>query len=163
MIRNLISIQDHTYFWSKRNGLNRFLNKSDPNFETGIQRDKIGTETRNHITIMNYRINQHLSNLKTSQKRRVDPLILIERCMNRDPNAYRYKWSNGSKNCQEHLEHFLFDQKSRFQVVFDRFHINQYSIDWSEIIIDKKDFDKPLPYLFCKISCLFVKITCLLF
>ena len=37
-----------------------------------------------------------------------------------DPDAYRYKWSNGSKNFQEHLEHFVSEQKSRFQVVFDR-------------------------------------------
>ncbi|THG15301.1 hypothetical protein TEA_010459 [Camellia sinensis var. sinensis] len=39
--------------------------------------------------------------------------------MNRDPDAYRYKWSNGSKNFQEHLEHFISEQKSRFQVVDD--------------------------------------------
>ncbi|MBA0878694.1 hypothetical protein Goshw_013034, partial [Gossypium schwendimanii] len=44
-----------------------------------------------------YAINQHLSNLKKSQKKWFDPLILISlivRSMNRDPNAYRYKWSN---------------------------------------------------------------------
>ncbi|MBA0849009.1 hypothetical protein Goshw_009961, partial [Gossypium schwendimanii] len=52
--------------------------------------------------------------------------------MNRDPNTYRYKWSNGSKNFQEYLEHSISEQKSHFQVVFDRLHINQYSIDWSE-------------------------------
>ncbi|MBA0734473.1 hypothetical protein Gogos_018378, partial [Gossypium gossypioides] len=52
--------------------------------------------------------------------------------MNRDPNVYIYKWSNGSKNFQEHLKHFIFEQKSRFQVVFDQLRINQYSIDWSE-------------------------------
>ncbi|MFQ6639025.1 hypothetical protein Gotur_014679 [Gossypium turneri] len=43
---------------------------------------------------MKYTINQHLSNLKKSQKEWFDPLILIswtERSMNRDPNAYRYK------------------------------------------------------------------------
>jgi hypothetical protein len=56
--------------------------------------------------------------------------------MNWDPNSYRYKWSNGSNNFQEHLEHFISEQKSRFlfQVVFDRLRINQYSIDWSEVI-----------------------------
>ncbi|GJZ50659.1 zinc finger, CCHC-type containing protein [Tanacetum coccineum] len=37
-----------------------------------------------------------------------------ERLMNRDPNAYRYKWSIGSNNFQEHLEHFIFKQKSCF-------------------------------------------------
>ncbi|KAK1259648.1 Protein ycf2 [Acorus gramineus] len=58
--------------------------------------------------------------------------------MNRDPNAYRYKWSNGSKNFQEHLEHFVSEQKNRFQVVFDQLRINQYSINWSEAI-DKQD------------------------
>jgi hypothetical protein len=35
---------------------------------------------------------------------------------------------------------------SRFQVVFDRLRINQYSIDWSEVI-DKKDLSKSLPFL----------------
>ncbi|MFQ6668529.1 hypothetical protein Gotur_034146 [Gossypium turneri] len=50
---------------------------------------------------MKYTINQHLSNLKKSKKKWFDPLILtswIERFMNRDPNAYGYKWSSGSKN-----------------------------------------------------------------
>nr|YP_009380942.1 hypothetical protein AEK19_MT0547 [Utricularia reniformis]ART30802.1 hypothetical protein AEK19_MT0547 [Utricularia reniformis] len=63
-----------------------------------------------------------------------------ERSMNRDPDAYRYKWSNGG--AQEHLEHFVSEQKSRFQIVFGRLRINQYSIDWSEVI-DKKDLSKP--------------------
>ncbi|KAH0849850.1 hypothetical protein HID58_096033, partial [Brassica napus] len=38
-----------------------------------------------------------------------------------------------SKNFQEHLTNISFsERKSRFQVVFDRLCINQYSIDWSE-------------------------------
>ncbi|KAG4162170.1 hypothetical protein ERO13_D01G101865v2, partial [Gossypium hirsutum] len=126
---------------------------SDRNFEYGIQRDQIGNDTLNHRTIMKYTINQHLSNLKKSQKKWFDPLILIsrtERSMNRDPNAYRYKWSNGSKNFQEHLEHFVSEQKSRFQVVFDRLRINQYSIDWSEVI-DKKDLSKSLRFFLSKL------------
>ena len=69
--------------------------------------------------------------------------------MNWDPHAYRYKWSNGSKNFQEYLEHFVSEQKSRFQVVFDRLHINQYSIDWSEVI-DKKDLSKSLRFFLSK-------------
>lgn len=149
LIRNRIQIQYSTYGYI-RNVLNRFflMNRSDRNFEYGIQRDQIGNETLNHRTIMKYTINQHLSNLKKSPKKRFDPLIFIsrtERFMNRDPNAYRYKWSNGSKNFQEHLEHFVSEQKSRFQVVFDRLGINQYSIDWSEVI-DKKDLSKSLPF-----------------
>ena len=64
--------------------------------------------------------------------------------MNWDPNAYRYKWSNGSKNFQEHLDYFISEQNSRFQVVFDRLHINQYSIDWS-MFSDKKDLTKSKP------------------
>nr|QXV93522.1 hypothetical protein RF2 [Rubroshorea leprosula]QXV93523.1 hypothetical protein RF2 [Rubroshorea leprosula] len=146
LIRNLIQIQYSTYYGYIRNVLNRFLNRSDRNFENGIQRDQIGNETLNHRTIMKYTINQHLSNLKKSQKKWFDPLIFIsrtERSMNRDPNAYRYKWSNGSKNFQEHFEHFVSEQKSRFHVVFDRLRINQYSIDWSEVI-DKKDLSKSL-------------------
>nr|YP_010239501.1 Ycf2 [Corydalis bungeana]YP_010239518.1 Ycf2 [Corydalis bungeana]QTF74871.1 Ycf2 [Corydalis bungeana]QTF74888.1 Ycf2 [Corydalis bungeana] len=103
---------------------------------------------------MKYTINQHLSNLKQSQKKWFDPLIFLsrtERSRNWDPNAYRYKWSNGSKNFQEHLEHFISEQKSRFifQVVFDRLRINQYSIDWSEVI-DKKDLSKSLPFFLSK-------------
>nr|YP_010118405.1 Ycf2 [Pilea plataniflora]YP_010118424.1 Ycf2 [Pilea plataniflora]QQY86017.1 Ycf2 [Pilea plataniflora]QQY86040.1 Ycf2 [Pilea plataniflora] len=151
LIRNLIQIQYSTYGYI-RNVLNRFflMNRSDRNFEYGIQGDQIGKDTLNHRTIMKYTINQHLSNLKKSQKKWFDPLIFIsrtERSMNRDPNAYRYKWSNGSKNLQEHLEHFISEQKSRFhfQVVFDRLRINQYSIDWSEVI-DKKDLSKSLPF-----------------
>ena len=69
--------------------------------------------------------------------------------MNRDPDAYRYKWSNGSKNFQEHLEHFVSEQKRRFQVVFGRLRINQYSIDWSEVI-DKQDLSKSLRFFLSK-------------
>nr|YP_010723155.1 Ycf2 protein [Aristea ecklonii]YP_010723173.1 Ycf2 protein [Aristea ecklonii]WDW26525.1 Ycf2 protein [Aristea ecklonii]WDW26543.1 Ycf2 protein [Aristea ecklonii] len=137
-----------------RDESNRFflMNRSDRNFEYGIQRDQIGNDTLNHITIMKYTINQHLSNLKKSQKKWFDPLISrTERSMNRDPDAYRYKWSNGSKNFQEHLEHFVSEQKNRFQVqvVFDRLRINQYSIDWSEAI-DKQDLSKSLRFFLSK-------------
>nr|YP_010873537.1 hypothetical protein RF2 [Justicia betonica]YP_010873556.1 hypothetical protein RF2 [Justicia betonica]WGV34757.1 hypothetical protein RF2 [Justicia betonica]WGV34776.1 hypothetical protein RF2 [Justicia betonica] len=153
LIRNRIQIQYSTYGYI-RNVLNRFflMNRSDRNFEYGIQRDQLGKDTLNHRTLMKYTINQHLSNLKKSQKKWFDPLILIsrtERSMNRDPDAYRYKWSNGSKNFQEHLEHFVSEQKSRFQIVFDRLRINQYSIDWSEVI-DKKDLSKPLRFFLSK-------------
>ena len=153
LIRNLIQIQYNTYGYI-RNVLNRFflMNRSDRNLEYGIQRDQIGNDTLNHRTIMKYTINQHLSNLKKGQKKWFDPLILIsrtERSMNRDPNAYRYKWSNGSKNFQEH---FISEQKSHFhfQVVFDRLRINQYSIDWSEVI-DKKDLSKSLRFFLSKL------------
>nr|QHI41879.1 hypothetical chloroplast RF21 [Scutellaria indica var. coccinea]QHI41898.1 hypothetical chloroplast RF21 [Scutellaria indica var. coccinea] len=150
LIRNLIQIQYSTHGYI-RNVLNRFflMNRSDRNFEYGIQRDQIGKDTLNHRTLMKYMINQHFSNLKKSQKKWFDPLILIsrtERSMNRDPDAYRYKWSNGSKNFQEH---FVSEQKSRFQIVFDRLRINQYSIDWSEVI-DKKDLSKPLRFFLSK-------------
>nr|AEX93964.1 hypothetical chloroplast RF21 [Aloe vera] len=153
LIRNLIQIQYSTYGYI-RNVSNRFflMNRSDRNFEYGIQRDQIGNDTLNHITIMKYTINQHLSNLKKSQKKWFDPLISrTERSMNRDPDAYRYKWSNGSKNFQEHLEHFVSEQKNRFQfqVVFDRLRINQYSIDWSEAI-DKQDLSKSLRFFLSK-------------
>nr|QGT34098.1 hypothetical protein RF2 [Chamaesium wolffianum]QGT34115.1 hypothetical protein RF2 [Chamaesium wolffianum] len=153
LIRNRSQIQYSTYRYI-RNVLNQFflMNRSDRNFEYGIQRDQIGKDTLNHRTRMKYTINQHLSNLKKSQKRWFDPLILIsrtERSMNRDPDAYRYKWSNGSKNFQEHLEHFVSEQKSRFQVAFDRLRINQYSIDWSEVI-DKKGLSKPFRFFLSK-------------
>nr|YP_007476091.1 hypothetical chloroplast RF21 [Dasypogon bromeliifolius]YP_007476109.1 hypothetical chloroplast RF21 [Dasypogon bromeliifolius]AEZ48738.1 hypothetical chloroplast RF2 [Dasypogon bromeliifolius]AGE93155.1 hypothetical chloroplast RF21 [Dasypogon bromeliifolius]AGE93175.1 hypothetical chloroplast RF21 [Dasypogon bromeliifolius] len=151
LIRNLIQIQYSTYGYI-RNVSNRFflMNGSDRNFEYGIQRDQIGNDTLNHITIMKYMINQHLSNLKKSQKKWFDPLLSrTERSMNRDPDAYRYKWSNGSKNFQEHLDHFVSEQKNLFQVVFDRLRINQYSIDWSEAI-DKQDLSKSLRFFLSK-------------
>nr|YP_009340617.1 Ycf2 protein [Wimmerella hederacea]YP_009340639.1 Ycf2 protein [Wimmerella hederacea]APQ40189.1 hypothetical chloroplast RF2 [Wimmerella hederacea]APQ40213.1 hypothetical chloroplast RF2 [Wimmerella hederacea] len=105
LIRNLIQIQYSTYRYI-RNVLNRFflLNRSDRNFEYGIQRDQIGKDRLNRRTLMKYTINQHLSNLKNSPKRWFNPLILIsrtERSMNRDPDAYRYKWSTW---IQEHFE-----------------------------------------------------------
>nr|YP_009767955.1 Ycf2 [Pterogyne nitens]YP_009767972.1 Ycf2 [Pterogyne nitens]QIS98573.1 Ycf2 [Pterogyne nitens]QIS98590.1 Ycf2 [Pterogyne nitens] len=154
LIRNLIQIQYSTYGYI-RNVLNRFflMNRSDRNFEYVIQGYQIGNDTLNHRTIMKYTINQHLSNLKKSQKKWFDPLIWIsrtERSMNRDPNAYRYKWSNGSKNFQEHFDHLISEQNSRFQVVFDRLRINQYSIDWSEVI-DKKDLSKSLCFFLSKL------------
>ena len=70
LIRNRIQIQYSTYGYI-RNVLNRFflMNRSDRNFEYGIQRDQIGNETLNHRTIMKYTINQHLSNLKKSPKK----------------------------------------------------------------------------------------------
>ncbi|KAL5555600.1 hypothetical protein UlMin_037836 [Ulmus minor] len=149
-----------------RNVLNRFflMNRSDRNFEYGIQRDQIGNDTLSHRTIMKYTINQHLSNLKKGQKKWFDPLIFIsrtERSMNRDPNAYRYKWSDGSKNLQEH---FISEQKSHFifQVVFDRLRINHYSIDWSEVI-DKKDLSKSLPFFLSKLLLFLSKFLLFLF
>nr|YP_009245052.1 hypothetical chloroplast RF2 [Kolkwitzia amabilis]AMR73740.1 hypothetical chloroplast RF2 [Kolkwitzia amabilis] len=191
LIRNLIQIQYSTYGYI-RNVLNRFflMNRSDRNFEYGIQGDQIGKDTLNHRTIMKYTINQHLSNLKKSQKRWSDPLILIsrtERSMNRDPDAYRYKWSNGSKNFQvvfvsEQKNQFqvVFDQFQvvfdrfqvvfdRFQVVFDRFQVvfdrlcinfNQYPIDWSEVI-DKKDLSKSLRFFLSKSLLFLSKLLCL--
>nr|YP_010180582.1 Ycf2 [Maerua crassifolia]YP_010180602.1 Ycf2 [Maerua crassifolia]QVD40001.1 Ycf2 [Maerua crassifolia]QVD40021.1 Ycf2 [Maerua crassifolia] len=156
LIRNLIQIQfQYSTYGYIRNVLNRFflMKRPDRNFEYGIQRDQIGNDTLNHRTIMKDTINQHLSNLKKSQKKGFDPLIFFsrtERSINRDPNAYRYKWSNGSKNFQEHLEHFVSERKSRFQVVLDRLRINQYSIDWSEVI-DKKDLSKSLRFFLAKL------------
>ncbi|KAL6496024.1 Protein Ycf2 [Orobanche hederae] len=104
------------------------MNRYDLNFynEYGIQRDQIVTDIMNHITIptIKYTINQHLSKLKKSQKKWFDPLILISRTeRSMSPDAYRYKWSNGIKNFQEHLEYFVYEQKSRFQIVFDHYNI----------------------------------------
>ncbi|MFQ6645546.1 hypothetical protein Gotur_019873, partial [Gossypium turneri] len=54
------------------------------------------------------------------------------------------------KNFQEHLEHFISEQKSRLQVVFDRLRINKYLIYWSEVI-DKKDLSKSLRFFLSKL------------
>ncbi|KAF8413256.1 hypothetical protein HHK36_001232 [Tetracentron sinense] len=67
------------------------------NSETGVS----GNDTLNHRTIMKYTINQHISKLKKSQKKGFNPLISqTERSKNQDPDAYRYKWSNGTNNFQ---------------------------------------------------------------
>nr|YP_010042447.1 Ycf2 [Sphaerophysa salsula]QPB69677.1 Ycf2 [Sphaerophysa salsula] len=155
LIQNLIQIQYSIYGYI-RNVWNQFIKKNrfDRNFEYGIQRYQIENDTMNHRTILKYTINQHLSNWKESQKKRFDPLIWISRTegsTNRDPNAYRYKWSNGTENFQENLDHFISEQNSRFQVVFDRLRINKYSIYGSEVI-DKKDLSlsKSLCFFFSK-------------
>ncbi|KAL6556208.1 Protein Ycf2 [Orobanche gracilis] len=129
------------------------MNRYDLNFynEYGIIRDQIVTDIMNHITIptIKYTINQHLSKLKKSQKKWFDPLILIsrtERSMSRYPDAYRYKWSNGIKNFQEHLEYFVYEQKSRFQIVFDQLQY-QDSIYWYEVT---KELSKSLPFFLSK-------------
>ena len=158
LIRNMIQIQYNTY-GNIRNVSNRFflMNRSDHNYEYGIQKDQIGNDTLNHITIMKYTINQHLSNLKKSQKKWFDPLFSrTERSINLDPDAYRYKWSNGNTNFQEHLEHFVSEQGNHFQVVFDRLRINQYSIDWSKVI-DKQDLSKSLHFFLSKALLFFSK------
>nr|YP_004940621.1 hypothetical protein RF2 [Neottia nidus-avis]YP_004940627.1 hypothetical protein RF2 [Neottia nidus-avis]AEJ88721.1 hypothetical protein RF2 [Neottia nidus-avis]AEJ88727.1 hypothetical protein RF2 [Neottia nidus-avis] len=157
LIQNLIKIQYSTYGYI-RNVLYRLflMNRSDRNFKCGIQRDQIVNETLNHITLMKYMINQHLSNLKKSQKKWFDPLLYrTERSMNRDPDAYRYKWYDGSNNFQEH---FFSEQNNPFkvvQVVFNRLRINQYSIDWSEAI-DKEDLSKSLRFFMSKSLRLFL-------
>nr|YP_009996492.1 hypothetical chloroplast RF21 [Astragalus laxmannii]QNQ65881.1 hypothetical chloroplast RF21 [Astragalus laxmannii]WDD39443.1 hypothetical chloroplast RF21 [Astragalus mongholicus var. dahuricus]WFG52249.1 hypothetical chloroplast RF21 [Astragalus laxmannii]WFG52325.1 hypothetical chloroplast RF21 [Astragalus laxmannii] len=155
LIQNLIQIQYSIYRYI-RNVWNQFIKKNrfDRNFEYGIQRYQIEKDTMNHRTIMKYTINQHLSNWKKSQKKRFDPICWISRTegsfnFNRDPNAYRYKWSNGTKNFQENLDHFISEQNSRFQVVFDRLRINKYSMNWSEVI-DKKDLSKSLFFFLSK-------------
>ncbi|KAL6586369.1 Protein Ycf2 [Orobanche minor] len=129
------------------------MNRYDLNFynEYGIQRDQIVTDIMNHITIptIKYTINQHLSKLKKSQKKWFDPLILIsrtERSMSRYPDVYIYKWSNGITNFQEHLEYFVYEQKSHFQIVFDQLQY-QDSIYWYEVT---KELSKLLPFFLSK-------------
>nr|YP_009299139.1 hypothetical chloroplast RF21 [Pelargonium exhibens]YP_009299183.1 hypothetical chloroplast RF21 [Pelargonium exhibens]AJB99053.1 hypothetical chloroplast RF21 [Pelargonium exhibens]AJB99098.1 hypothetical chloroplast RF21 [Pelargonium exhibens] len=157
---DLIHIQEKGYI---RKVLDRFIkkNRSARNFESGIPGAQIGNDTLSHRTLMKYTVNRHFSSLKKSRKKSFDPLLFIERSMNRDPAAYRDKWSKGGKNFQEHLEDFVSEQKSRFQVqksrfqvqksrfqaVFDRFNQSQYSIDWS-VFIDKQDFPKSKARLF---------------
>uniref|UniRef100_A0A2K1Y5H6 Protein Ycf2 n=2 Tax=Populus trichocarpa TaxID=3694 RepID=A0A2K1Y5H6_POPTR len=67
-------------------------------------------------------------------------------------NLIQIQYSTYGYIRNEHLEHFISEQKSRFlfQVVFDRLRINQYSIDWSEVI-DKKDLSKSLPFFLSKL------------
>ncbi|KAK9080974.1 hypothetical protein Scep_031007 [Stephania cephalantha] len=130
--QNLIQIQYSTYGYI-RNVSNPFflMNRSDRNFEYGIQRDQIGNDTLNHRTIMKYTINQHFSNLKKSQKKWFDPLISRpERSMNRDPDAYRYKWSNGSKKNSRRT--------------FGTFHISGTPLTEGQIVNLERTYCQPL-------------------
>nr|YP_009403449.1 hypothetical chloroplast RF2 [Downingia cuspidata]YP_009403458.1 hypothetical chloroplast RF2 [Downingia cuspidata]ASA34641.1 hypothetical chloroplast RF2 [Downingia cuspidata]ASA34652.1 hypothetical chloroplast RF2 [Downingia cuspidata] len=110
LMRNLIQIHYSTYKYIRNVFFGFFLlNRSDRNFDYGIPRDQIGKDTLNQRTLMKYLINQHLSNLQKSPK--FHPLILIsrtERSMNRDPDAYRYKWSTW---IQEHFGFRWFDDE----------------------------------------------------
>nr|YP_009767463.1 Ycf2 [Hedysarum semenovii]QIS98081.1 Ycf2 [Hedysarum semenovii]UWV18546.1 Ycf2 [Hedysarum semenovii] len=119
-----------------------------------IRRYQIENDILNDKTRIKYTINPHFSNLKKSRKIWFHPPSLISRGKNRDPNAYRYKWSNGTKNFQENGDHFISEQNTHFQVVFDRLHINQYWIAWSEVmdkeVIDKKDLSKSLCFFLSK-------------
>ncbi|KAJ6948704.1 hypothetical protein NC651_002886 [Populus alba x Populus x berolinensis] len=156
LIRNLIQIQYSIYGYI-RYVLNQFflMNRSDRSFKYGIQKDQIGNDNLNHRTLMKYTINQHLLNLKQSDKKWFDPLIFLSRTkrpMNWDPNSYRYKWSNGSNNFQNIWNISFMSRRVVFffQVVFDRLCINQYSIDWFEVI-DKFFFSKSLPFFLSKL------------
>nr|YP_009141474.1 hypothetical chloroplast RF21 [Lathyrus tingitanus]AIL56000.1 hypothetical chloroplast RF21 [Lathyrus tingitanus] len=153
-------------------------NRFNRNLEYVIQRYE--NDILNHIPLRKHMINQRFSNLKKSQKKCFDPLIFIyrtERSGNKDPNTDKYKWSKGSKNFQEHLDHFIAQENSRFQVVFDglhmqvvfarlhmqvvfdRLHMNAYSIDWCEVI-DNHDFSTVSKLIdkkyLCKSLCLFL-------
>nr|YP_010173238.1 hypothetical chloroplast RF2 [Medicago secundiflora]QSJ48419.1 hypothetical chloroplast RF2 [Medicago secundiflora] len=154
--------EDESFYPNNTYGyIKNLWNRFHRNSEYGIQRYQIGKNILNNRPTRKYTINQHFSNGKKNEKKW--PLILIyqpEISMNKDPNPYKYKWSNGSKNFKEQLDHFIFEQNSRFQVVFNRFqvvfnrfqvvfdqlHMNAYSIDWSEVI-HKKDLSKFLPFL----------------
>ena len=119
-------------------------NRFNRNLEYVIHRYQ--NDILNHIPIRKHMINQGFSNLKKSQKKCFDSLLFLyrtERSVNQDPNAYKYKWAKGSKNLQEHLDHFISEQNRSFQVVFHQLNMNADSIHWSEVI-DKKDFCKPL-------------------
>nr|BDR61609.1 hypothetical protein RF2 [Dichondra micrantha]BDR61631.1 hypothetical protein RF1 [Dichondra micrantha] len=155
-VRNNIMEAVNQYRLIQRNVLNRFflMNRSDRNFEYGIQRNQKGKDTLSHRTLMKYMIKLDY--------------------------VYRYKWSNGTKSFQEHLEHFLSEQKScfqvqkshfqvhfqvqksrfqvqksRFQVMFDRLRLrsNQILINWYEIEkkVEKNVF-KLIPLVLPKLS-----------
>lgn len=150
LIQNLIQIQYSTYGYI-RNVWNRFflMNRFDRNFKYLIRRYQIENHILNDKTRIKYMINLHFSNLKKSRKIWFHPPSLISRGKNRNPNAYRYKWSNGTKDFQENLDHFISEQNTHFQVLFDRLRINQYLIAWSEVI-DKKDLSKSLCFFLSK-------------
>nr|YP_009656480.1 hypothetical chloroplast RF2 [Medicago suffruticosa]QCO73246.1 hypothetical chloroplast RF2 [Medicago suffruticosa] len=138
---------EKNFFFSSKNIFASITNGWNGFHPNVIQRYQIRKNILNHRPTRKYTINQHFSNWKKNLKN----LIY---------QTDKYKWSNGSKNFQEDLDHFISEQNSRFQVVFDRFqvvfdrfqvvfdrlHMNAYSIDWSEVI-DKKDLWKSL-YLF---------------
>ncbi|MCD9645249.1 hypothetical protein HAX54_034022 [Datura stramonium] len=74
---------------------------SDPiaTSEYGIQRDQIGNDTLNHRTIMKFDQPIFIEFEKESEEMVRASYFdsRTERSMNRDPDAYRYKWSNGAR------------------------------------------------------------------
>nr|QJQ75526.1 hypothetical chloroplast RF21 [Glycyrrhiza asymmetrica] len=147
--QNLIQIQYSTYRYI-RNVWNRFIKKNlfDRNFEYGIQGYQIENDTLNHRTIKKYTINQHFSNLKKSRNKRTLFLISrIDRSMNGDPNAYRYKWSKESKNFLEHFSNLKKSQNKRPLILISRIDRsmngdpNAYRYKWSN---ESKNFQEHL-------------------
>nr|YP_001430146.1 ycf2 protein [Cuscuta reflexa]P32033.2 RecName: Full=Protein Ycf2 [Cuscuta reflexa]CAM98433.1 ycf2 protein [Cuscuta reflexa] len=118
LIQNMIQIKSSTDDGYIRNLFNRFflLKKYDRNFEYRMQGDQKGTPIFNQRTLMKCRIKQD--------------------------HTYLYKWSDGTQSLQEHLEHFLSEQKSGFkvqkryfQVMFDQLRIcmTKNLIHWFEV------------------------------
>nr|AZL92881.1 Ycf2 [Cuscuta japonica] len=122
LVQNMIQIKSSTDAGYIINLFNRvfLLKKSDRNFEYRMQGDRKGTVIFNQRTLM--------------------------KCMIKQDHTYIYKWSNGTKSFQEHLEHFLSEQKSgfqvqkcyfqvMFQVMFDQLRIclTQNLIHWFEV------------------------------
>nr|YP_010689899.1 hypothetical chloroplast RF2 [Ceratostigma plumbaginoides]YP_010689917.1 hypothetical chloroplast RF2 [Ceratostigma plumbaginoides]WBR75608.1 hypothetical chloroplast RF2 [Ceratostigma plumbaginoides]WBR75626.1 hypothetical chloroplast RF2 [Ceratostigma plumbaginoides]WBR75690.1 hypothetical chloroplast RF2 [Ceratostigma plumbaginoides]WBR75708.1 hypothetical chloroplast RF2 [Ceratostigma plumbaginoides] len=123
----------------------RYLSRGENPFEYFIfQWDRIGKATLNHRTRIRMKstINQDFSNLKKSQQKGFDSPILIERSMNRDPDAYRYKCFNGRNLERFDFEHFVSEQKSRFFVLEDWF--SSFLISF---FLNKKNDSKPLRFL----------------
>nr|YP_010689816.1 hypothetical chloroplast RF2 [Ceratostigma ulicinum]YP_010689834.1 hypothetical chloroplast RF2 [Ceratostigma ulicinum]WBR75441.1 hypothetical chloroplast RF2 [Ceratostigma ulicinum]WBR75459.1 hypothetical chloroplast RF2 [Ceratostigma ulicinum]WBR75525.1 hypothetical chloroplast RF2 [Ceratostigma ulicinum]WBR75543.1 hypothetical chloroplast RF2 [Ceratostigma ulicinum] len=127
----------------------RYLSQGENPFEYFIfQWDRIGKATLNHRTRIRMKstINQHLSNFKKSQKKGFDSPILIERSMNRDPDAYRYKCFNGRNLERFDFEHFVSEQKSRFFVLMSQNWFFYFLISF--IINEKNDISsKSLRFL----------------
>jgi len=98
---------------------------------------------------------QHLSNLKKRARRKGSILVVLfldREIHESDPNAYRYKWSNGSK-ISGTFGHFISEQKRPFSFSSSVRSINVL-INIRLIglrLSTKKDLSKSLPFFLSKL------------
>nr|BCN41462.1 conserved hypothetical protein ycf2 [Actinidia deliciosa] len=135
--------------------------------------DQIEKDILNHRTGIKYTTNQHLSILNKHKKKGTILLFLL--IEPRDPRIGILD-TNGTMAARisRNIWNILFLSRraifkwcvDRFQVVFDRLRINQYSIDWSEVI-HEEDLSNTLRFFLSKSlrfflskSLLFVQSLC---
>nr|UCS40777.1 hypothetical protein RF2 [Astragalus nuttallianus var. imperfectus] len=140
-----IKLQSGIY-WSISNGCRLFLKVNRFVRICKLIASWYRKDTRKYTTL-----NQYLAEKARIQEQRFQPIfwtaeVSFPRYAYSDKD--KFKCSTMTENLQEILDHFISEQNSRFQVVFDRLRINKYSMN-SEVI-DKKDLSKSLCFFLSK-------------